>query len=254
LASKRRIAVSQPPLKVISLARTPERRAEFQRRNPGLAYEFFEAVDGSAMTQAELAATGLFSPEINYTPGAHGVALSHHRLWEEAATGNLALTVAEDDAVFRPDFTAMQTELLAALPPGWDFVLWGFNFDSAISFWLPFGLRTVMGFDASQTRTAIERLRTDNGRPQLQRLEFSFGLPAYTISPAGARRFKAACFPLRGFSRTFPLLPNPVRNFGIDAAMNQVYPLASAHVCFPPLVITPNDRANSTIQAGGATP
>lgn len=57
---------------------------------------------------------------------------------------------------------------------------------------------------------------------------------------------------MREFSRTFPLIPNPVRNFGIDAAMNQVYPLAGAHVCFPPLVMTPNDRANSTIQAGGA--
>lgn len=252
LASKRRIAVSQPPVKVISLVRTPERRAEFQRRNPGLAFEFFDAVDGSALTPADLAASGLFSPDIQYTPGAHGVALSHHRLWELAAAGDTALTVAEDDAVFRPDFAAMQAQLLARLPPGWDFVLWGFNFDSAISFWLPFGLRTVMGFDSSQTRTAIERLRTDSGTPQLQRLEFSFGLPAYTISPAGARRFRAACFPLREFSRAFPLLPNPVRNFGIDAAMNQVYPLASAHICFPPLVITPNDRVNSTIQTVAA--
>ena len=127
-------------------------------------------------------------------------------------------------------------------------MLWGFNFDSSLSFWLPFGLRTAMVFDATQTRTAVERLRNDKGLPQLQRLEFSFGLPAYTISPAGARRFKAACFPMRDFSRSFPLITSPVRNFGIDATMNQVYPLASAHVCFPPLVVTPNDRAASTIQ------
>lgn len=239
----------QPPIKVISLVRTPQRRAEFQRRNPGLAFEFFDAVDGSAMTAADIAATGLFPPDINYTPGAHGVALSHHRLWEQAAAGDAPLTVAEDDAVFRPDFAAMQAQLLAALPAGWDFVLWGFNFDSVLSFWLPFGLRTVMGFDHAQTRTAIERLRTDHGTPQLHRLEFSFGLPAYTISPGGARRFKAACFPMREFTRTYPMLPEPVRNFGVDAAMNQVYPLAGAHVCFPPLVMTPNDRAASTIQA-----
>ena len=254
-AEKCRIAVSQlpvptslPPVKVISLARTPQRRSEFERRNPGLAFEFFDAVDGSALSEADLAATGLFPPGLGYTPGAFGVALSHHALWEEAAAGTAPLTVAEDDAVFRPDFAAMQAQLLAGLPAGWDIVLWGFNFDSVLSFWLPFGLRTVMAFDHTQTRTAIERLRTDHTQPQLHRLEFNFGIPAYTISPAGARRFKAGCFPMREFTRTFPMLPEPVRNFGIDAAMNQVYPLASAHVCFPPLVVTPNDRGASTIQ------
>lgn len=243
---------SQQPIKVISLTRMPERRAEFQRRNPGLAFEFVDAVDGSTLAEEALAAGGLFPPGIDYTPGARGAALSHLKLWDEAIATGQPLTVAEDDAVFRPDFAAMQAEFLAGLAPGWDLVLWGYNFDSVLSFWLPFGLRTVLWFDNSQARTALARLGGDSGRPQLYRLEFSFGLPAYSISPAGARRFKAGCFPLRDFTRNYPLVPKPVRNFGIDVAMNQVHALAGAHVCFPPLAITPNERATSTTHVDGA--
>jgi GR25 family glycosyltransferase involved in LPS biosynthesis len=244
--------LSQPPIKVISLARMPWRRAEFTRRNRGLAFEFVDAVDGATLSGESLAATGLFPPGIDYTPGARGAALSHLKLWDEAIATGQALTVAEDDAVFRPDFAAMRADLLAGLPDGWDLVLWGYNFDSVLSFWLPFGLRTVLWFDNSQARTALARLGGDSGRPQLYRLEFSFGLPAYSISPAGARRFKAGCFPLRDFTRNYPLVPQPVRNFGIDVAMNQVHPLAGAHACFPPLAVTPNERATSTTHVDGA--
>lgn len=240
------------PVQVISLARMPERRAEFTRRNAGLAFEFVDAVDGAAMTEDALAATGLFPPEIDYTPGARGAALSHLKLWDEAIATDQPVTVAEDDAVFRPDFAGLQAEMLAGLAPGWDLVLWGFNFDSVLSYWLPFGLRTILWFDNAQVRTAMARLAGDRERPRLYRLEFSFGLPAYTISPAGARRFRAGCFPLRDFTRNYPLVPQPVRNFGIDVAMNQVHALASAHVCFPPLAITPNERATSTTHVDGA--
>ncbi len=41
--------------------------------------------------------------------------------------------MAEDDAVFREDFVAAQAEFLDKLLPGWDFVLWGWNFDSMLS-------------------------------------------------------------------------------------------------------------------------
>ena len=236
------------PIKVITLARTPQRRAEFIRRNPDLAYEFFDAVDGSTLTPADL--NGLFPPDTPYTPGACGGALSHHRLWTEIAAGETPVTVVEDDAIFRPDFAARQAELLAGLPAGWDIVHWGFNFNAPLSFWMPFGLRSVTVFDHAQTRTAVERIRTDTSRPQLYKHEFNFGVPAYTISPAGARRFLSGCFPMRDFTRSFPLLPDPIRNFAIDIAMIPVYAVASAWLCFPPLVVTPNDQAASTVRTG----
>ena len=242
----------QPPIKVISLTRTPERRAEFARRNPGLAYEFFDAVDGAAMTAASVAATGLFAPGLNYTAGAYGIALSHHHLWQAAAAGDAALTIAEDDAIFRADFAARQADIIAALPAGWDFVQWGFNFDTALSLRLPFGLPTAMVFSANHIRQAVQNFAAGAAPVTACRLDFSFGLPAYSISPAGAQRFLKELFPLRDYSRSYTLLPRPVRNEGIDIAMNQLYPGAAAFVCFPPLVVTPNDRTASTVQTSGA--
>ena len=240
------------PVKVISLSRTPERRAEFARRNQGLPYEFFDAVDGTALTHEAVAATGLFQAGLNFTAGAYGIALSHHRLWQETAAGEAPLTVAEDDAIFRSDFAARQAEFLAGLSEGWDIVLWGFNFDSTLSLRLPFGQPAVIGFNHSHIRQAVQNFQSFTGASTPCRLDFCFGIPAYSISPAGAQRFLKELFPLRDYARAYPLIPKPVRNEGIDIAMNQLYPAMAAYVAFPPLAVTPNDRANSTVQTSGA--
>jgi len=244
--------MSGSSIKVISLTRTPERRAEFARRNPDLAYEFFDAVDGTTLNQAAVAATGLFQPGLNFTAGAYGIALSHHRLWQDAAAGQAPLTVAEDDAVFRTDFLARQAEFLAQLPEDWDIVLWGFNFDSVMALRLPFGLPAILSFSHNHIRQAVQNFQSFTGASTPCRLDYCFGLPAYSISPAGARRFLKELFPLRDYSRAYPLIPKPVRNEGIDIAMNQLYPAMGAWVAFPPLAVTPNDRANSTVQTSGA--
>lgn len=240
------------PVKVISLARTPERRAEFARRNPGLAYEFCDAVDGSVLDGASVAATGLFQTGLDFTAGAYGIALSHHGLWQQAAAGETALTVAEDDAIFRADFAQAQAQFLGALPADWDIVLWGFNFDTTMGLRLPFGLPVVAGFSHNHVRQAIQNFQSFQGPTTPCRLDFCFGLPAYSISPAGARRFLKELFPLRDYTRAYPLIPKPIRNQGIDIAMNQIYPGAAAYVSFPPLVVTPNDRTASTVQTSGA--
>jgi hypothetical protein len=238
------------PVQVISLERSIERRAEFRRRNPQLDFAFCNAVDGAALTPEAIAATGLFQPGLTYTVGAYGVALSHYALWEDCIRNGEALTVAEDDAVFREDFVAAQTEFLGGLLPGWDFVLWGWNFDSILGVRVLPGVPAVMGFDAESMRKAIRGFPFTTGLPQAFRLEHAFGLPAYTISPAGAKKFKARCFPLSEFSCTLPLITQPVINSGIDAALNNVYAGADCYASFPPLVATENDQANSTIQNG----
>ena len=209
-------------------------------------------MDGTALNAAAVAATGLFQPGLNFTAGAYGVALSHHRLWQEAAAGETPLTVAEDDAIFRADFPTRQAEFLAQLPANWDIVLWGFNFDSALSLRLPFGLPAALTFSHAHARQAVQNFQSFTGAPAPCRLDYCFGIPAYSISPTGARRFLKELFPLRDYSRVYPLIPKPVRNEGIDIAMNQLYPGANAYVSFPPLVVTPNDRANSTVQTSGA--
>jgi GR25 family glycosyltransferase involved in LPS biosynthesis len=238
------------PVQVISLERSAERRAEFRRRNPGLAFEFFKAVDGAALSAEAIAATGLFRPGLDYTVGAYGVALSHHALWEECIRAGEPVTVAEDDAIFREDFAGAQAGMLARLPAGWDFILWGWNFDSSLSLHILPNVRTAMAFDHERLRAMLGGFAFTSAAPQPYRLEHAFGLPAYTISPSGAKKLKARCFPIADFTRSFTLIPEPVRNTGLDTALSNIYPGADCYVSLPPLVVTPNDRAVSTIQNG----
>lgn len=237
------------PVRVISLRRSAERRAEFTRRNTHLPFVFEDAVDGTALTRAEIQASGLFGPDLVYTAGAYGAALSHLKLWEAAARGPAPLTIAEDDAIFRHDFADTHAGLLASLVPGWDFVLWGWNFDSILSLRPLPGLYGTMGFDASRMLADIAPFQASTAPVSAFRLAHAFGLPAYSVSPAGAAKLKQYCFPLVDFGMHVPVCGN-IRNEGIDIATNRIYGAMEALACFPPLAITPNDRARSTIQNG----
>lgn len=234
---------------MISLARSTARRAAFAAHHPHLHYRFEDAVDGLALPEAQRRASGLFHDDLAYSPGAFGCALSHLRLWEQAITSAAPVTVAEDDAVFRLDFHAQQARLLAALPPDWDFVLWGWNFDALLALnLLPSVSPSVMIFSQDRLREALPDFQALQVAPALLPLDKAFGIPAYTVSAAGARRLRAACFPLAPFHLRFPLHPQDNENNGIDIAMNRAYPSLLAYACLPPLVATPNEHAISTIQ------
>ncbi len=238
------------PVQVISLERTPQRRSEFARRNPHLDYQFFDAVDGAALTPEAIAATGLFGPGLPYTRGAYGVALSHHALWQKTIALAEPMTIAEDDAIFREDFAVARAQMLEGMLPGWDMVLWGWNFDSVMGLRVVPGMPAAMAFDQRAMLAALPGFRFTTTRPQAFRLDFAFGLPAYTISPGGAKKLTARCFPLTDFTTAVPILPQPVRNEGLDVALSRAYPLTDSYACFPPLALSPNDRAASTIQNG----
>jgi hypothetical protein len=79
-------------------------------------------------------------------------------------------------------------------------------------------------------------------------LDKCFGIPAYTISPKGAEKFKGQCFPLVPLEVEFPLMDHAMLNNGIDIAMNNLYSSVNAYACFPPLAITKNEHSTSTIQ------
>lgn len=237
------------PVRVISLARTPDRRAVFTAANSHIPFTFVDAVDGAALTRADIEATGRFGPGLHYSAGAYGAALSHLKQWEDAARASAPTTIAEDDAVFRHDFESAQARLLAGLAPEWEFVLWGWNFDSLLSLKPLPGLFGTMGFDATRLLPDLAGFQAATNPPSAFRLAYGFGLPAYTVSPAGAARLIAACFPLQDFGMYVPIAGN-IRNEGIDIATNRVYGAMQAFASFPPLVVTPNDRARSTIQNG----
>ncbi|MES2484300.1 MAG: glycosyltransferase family 25 protein [Pseudomonadota bacterium] len=234
---------------VISLARSQARRAAFALANAHLRYEFVDAVDGTALTPEQVAASGHFAPGLPYIPGAIGCALSHLGAWERAIALGRPITVAEDDAVFRHDFHEKQWRLLSELPPHWDIVMWGWNFDCVLSLNLMPGVTpSVLACDQTQLRRSLAGFQQGHLMPALLPLNSCFGTPAYTISASGARRFRAMCFPLRPMEVAVAVAGQPVPNVGIDVAMNRAYPLTGSYACVPPLAATPNDHGASTVR------
>jgi GR25 family glycosyltransferase involved in LPS biosynthesis len=236
------------PIRVISLVRHANRRAAFGQRNAHVPFTFFDAIDGRALTAADVEASGAFSPEVKRTYDAHayGCALSHWHLWKEAAASDEPLTIAEDDAIFRHDFQARFEQVLQSLPADWDMVLWGWNFDSALLVH-PMGSVSpvAMVFEQQQLRRSLDAFQREPAPVQAFRMESAFGLPAYTLSPKGAARMLALCFPLKPLSVFAPVSKHLVANIGVDVAACAAYRQAECFACFPPLAVTPNARGDA---------
>lgn len=129
IAPVRACAVDTPSvgktLRVISLQGERGRRDAFRANNPTLAFEFVDAIDGRALSDDDIARSGLFAPALPYTRGAIGIAMTTHRLWTDIAAGSELVTIVEDDAIFRPDFDETAMQFLAAHAGRYDFVAWG---------------------------------------------------------------------------------------------------------------------------------
>lgn len=241
-----------PPIRVISLARSTERRQAFSEANRHLDFSFADAVDGTSIVHAVNNAPDLFEPDLPYSAGAFGCAMSHLGLWQEAADGDQPVTIVEDDAVLRHDFAAQSAALLASLPPDWDIVVWAWNFDSILSLNVMPGVSpAVMLFDQDGLRRAFAEFQAMQAPPVALPLDKCFGTPCYTISPRGARKYMLNCFPLSRFELFFPVLNRELANNGIDIAMNRIYSLTNAYCSMPPLAATPNEHAGSLIQDYG---
>lgn len=239
-------------IRLINLDRSTDRLAEFTQANQHLDdVKRFAAIEGRHQDIAALTANGTFAPGIAeyYGPGAVGAALSHLALWETASAINQALTIAEDDAIFNRQFKPAAAAVIATLPADWDFILWGWNFDTYLLYELMPGVSPCLCcFDEEQMRAGASAFQEQKIAPQAFKLTRALGIPSYSVSPKGARALKAACLPLAKIKVFFPGLNRHLSNFGIDVMMNHVYPQLKAYVSFPPLVITKNEIKRSTIQ------
>ncbi|WP_257127837.1 glycosyltransferase family 25 protein [Burkholderia sp. MSMB2157WGS] len=234
---------------VISLTDGRSRRASFRADNPELDVEFVDAVDGAALSDDDIANSGLFAPGLPYSRGAYGIAMTTHRLWTEIAAGDELVTIAEDDAIFRPDFHEVTEQFLQANAGCYDFIAWGYNFDSILRGSI-FNSRTpvTMRFDETALARSVDAFRSDRSAVLVMNLLEFYGICAYTVSPAGARFLLDRCFPLKPEVLFSYGLDRPISNFGIDVAMNKCYGDMRSVASFPPLAITMNDRRTSTIQ------
>ena len=237
------------PVHVITLDRTPERRAEFSRRNAHLQRVVrFGAVDGQQLDRAALRRAGLLQGDPPYTPGAIGACLSHATLWRKAVASGEVLTIAEDDAVFARNFDAASARLLAALPADWDFVLWGWNFDAYL--WvelIPGVAPAVLTMDQNLTRQHIDAFPNQLVVPQPVKLLHFFGTPCHSVTPRGAQRMLDFCLPIRPAMIAFEGFGVVVENRSQDMMLNGIMPKLNGFVSIPPLVLTENQREKSTI-------
>lgn len=235
---------------VINLDRSPERLTQFKARNariPGI--QRFSAADGSTVDREALVQAHTIAPGLAYSAGAIGCALSHLCFWNAAAAENRMFTVCEDDAIFNRRFPDLAPRLIAELPGDWDLVLWGWNMDSILMFDLMPGISPCLArFDQEQMRGAVEDFQTRALAPRPFPLLRAFGIPCYSVSPAGARKLLREALPLRPFTLDFPTVGKALPNDGIDIVMNSLYPKLKAYVSLPPLVITRNEFAFSTVQ------
>jgi glycosyl transferase, family 25 len=243
---KEAVPRQQSPIQVVSLRRTPERRARFVQLNAGIQFEFFDAIDGKSVDHTKFFNGTLAEPNLPYSAGAIGCALSHLTLWERSIRENEILTIVEDDVALRHDFATKSREVIASLPDDWDLIMWGWNFDAILSINAMPGIsQTVIAFDQTTLRQSLARFQRDLFEPHLFLLDKCFGTCAYSISPAGSLKFRRLCFPLRNEGVFFPFLNKVRPNDGIDIAMNRIYAATNSFVSFPPLAVTPNVNAES---------
>jgi glycosyl transferase, family 25 len=238
-------------IRIISLISTPERRQRFHDANSGVAYEFFDAIDGSAIDVG----TACQFKDVRYTPGAMGCALSHVALWREASSGSTCMTIAEDDAIMRADFDPVSARVMRDAPAEWDVIMWAWNFDSVLSLNVLLGVSPVVLIcNQDQMRENIPRFRAMQAFPSLLRLDKCFGLPCYSVSPTGAAKLLQLCWPPRAKAIYVPGLKNNwILNDGIDKLAMAAYPQINAFVALPPLAVTPNRNEKSLTRSHDLT-
>lgn len=208
------------------------------------------ATEGGDIELSHLAERGIAEAGLTYTPGALGAALSHLALWGRAVRQNEALTIFEDDVKLCCNFGSESDRLISSLAPDWDILLFGYNFNGPITIDALPGLgRSVITFEEARMQQTANAFRTARPKSGLYRLLQGFGLCAYAISPSGARRLLECCLPLRAQEYQQLGLDRMVRNVGLDVVTSFHYGSLNAFAAFPPLAITPNDKATSSTRS-----
>jgi len=208
-----------------------------------------EAVDGTTIQRPDLIRDGIAADALpHYSPGALGVALSHRGIWQDCVRSGSPCTVAEDDAVFNLHFEQKAAGMIASLPPNWDLILWGWNFDSPLEVdVLPGMSRSAMFFRGTTLGSNVHKFQSLRHETVALRLLGAFGIVGYSASVNGAQTLLDKCFPLREEGIPIPSLQQTNWNTGLDVVLNKLYPTLHAYVCVPPLVWTENDKTTSDI-------
>ncbi|GBQ24480.1 glycosyltransferase [Gluconacetobacter sacchari DSM 12717] len=232
----------------ISLDRTPERTTRFLNANDhiqGLIKA--PGIDGSILDIDGMRGQGFLLESCRFTPGAIGSGLTHVALWGSVAKSGIPAHIFEDDAFLCGNFEEESRRILSSLPEDWDIILWGNNSDTVLQFELLPGItKCVATFSQESVREGVHLFREMTVSTLPFRLDHTFGICGYAISPQGAEKMIKRCLPMQTTDIMYSSLGNRVITAtSIDHLMNQHYREMKAYTCFPPLCLTDNRTANS---------
>ena len=233
---------------VISLPRTPQRLARFHKWNEptGIRFEHLKAVDGRALRLDLLDPSILAPGTTHYKRGSVGSALSHRMLWDRCASGEVPYLICEDDAALRADAATAIPALMAGVPHGWDMICLGYNADALLDLDLGEGIRLRCAFPrGNPTPEQLGRFGTMQNPVGAARLANFFGLCAYLLSPAGARRLLDLCFPLDNRVIHVDSSERPIGVSTLDGRINAHLAEIVAYAAVPPIALPDNDAASS---------
>lgn len=236
----------------INLENRTDRNHLFLQRNTDITSLIkVDATQGSELDRNKLIENKFIAPELTqYSAGALGCAMSHLKLWERARDSGVAMTIAEDDAIFNRQFTQCSAEVLSQLDSDWDICLWGWNFDSILKAQLPEEKHArIIKFSQKELRDNVAAFQEMKPDCKPVRLLNAFGLMCYSISPKGAKYFIDHCFPL--VNELVPVhasgKTHKILNTSSDIVMNKYFATAKSYACFPPLVASENYKAESDL-------
>ena len=180
-----------------------------------------------------------------YSPGALGVAASHRALWQRCSEQESPFVVCEDDAILRED-TGEQLPMLIGRADDWDIILLGYNFDVGLEIEIVPGILMGGGFSVKYpSQQNLDAFVCDRAQVALHGLNLCFGICAYAVSPAGARRLLQKAFPMDNRPTVIKSANRIVLTNGVDCMMAALYPELSAYACIAPLAMTPNKKHTS---------
>ncbi len=246
----------------INLKNRTERRDTFLANNRAeldaaeIPWRRADGIDGSELANSteELIARGIIlrgglGPDYQpHTWGHLGCALSHRSLWEEAARSgdDDVLVILEDDAQVSPQFGTRLRQVLefAEKREPWDILHLGFNTDAPLTIQLDcprMEIRMICPVEPGAPFAISWPDKPPEGELLLARVLDIHGICGYAVSGRGARRLLAACFPMTATS--------------IDGTISRQTRAGRLHalIALPPLVLSPNDHADSDTVSSAAS-
>jgi GR25 family glycosyltransferase involved in LPS biosynthesis len=217
-------------------------------RRSGLELVPYFGVEPHMFTRDELVAQRLIDADLHprFRLGYIAHALSCRNIWILAAQATEPTFVFEDDAYVADDVAAKVALATAGLSE-WDILLLGYNTDSILDILLSDEMRLLSKFSVKNPTPEQIQAIIQQPNPRVFRLYQAFATCGYVISPRGAQACLEACFPLRNVVVKVPALGRSLFTYTLDCTLNTVYRDLRAYAFLPPLVLTTNDHAGSSI-------